>query len=119
MKVAVIGASNKPDRYSYKAVMLLRDKGHEVFPVHPILKDVEGIKVFNSFRSIPEAIDVVTLYVGPSNQDELGDEILQKKPNRVIFNPGTENAQLIAQLREAGIEVLEACTLVMLTTGQF
>ncbi len=119
MKVAVLGASNKPDRYSYKAVMLLKEKGHTVYPVHPTLTEIEGIPVFPSLRRLPAAPDVISVYLGPANQRAIAEEMLQSRPRRVIFNPGAENPDLAARLQAAGIEPLNACTLVLLRTGQF
>lgn len=119
MNVAVLGASNKPQRYSYKAVMLLRQSGHTAYPVHPALKDIEGIPVFGSLRDVPVALDVVTLYLGPANQVNVAEDLLDVRPRRVIFNPGAENPALVDRLLAAGIEPLNACTLVLLKTGQF
>jgi len=119
MNVAVIGASKKTDRYSYKAVMLLKEKGHSPYPVHPAIPAIEDITVFASLRKIPVQLDVVTLYLRASNQERVAEEILQSRPKRVIFNPGTENPPLAERLRMAGIEALDACTLVLLKTGQF
>jgi predicted CoA-binding protein len=65
MNVAVLGASNKADRYSYKAVILLKEKGHTPYPVHPTLTAIEGLPVFASLRQVPAPLDVVTLYLGP------------------------------------------------------
>ena len=119
MKVAVIGASDKQDRYSYKAVMLLKEKGHEVFPVHPRVKEIEGQKVYASVKDIPAAIDTVTLYVGADISSRLEAELLAVHPGRMIFNPGAENRDLASKARGRGIMTVDACTLVMLTTGQF
>ncbi len=119
MHVAVLGASNKPGRYSYKAVMLLKEKGFAVYPVHPLLEEIEGIPVHNALSRIPAALDVVTLYLGARNQQGVMADILASRPRRVIFNPGAENPPFAQTLRDAGIEPLEACTLVMLQTGQF
>ena len=119
MNVAVLGASNKPDRYSYKAVMLLKEKGHALYPVHPTLPVIEGIPVFASLRQVPVSLDVVTLYLAPLNQVNVAEDIVQSRPRRVIFNPGAENPVLAAQLQATGIEALNACTLVLLKTGQF
>lgn len=119
MNVAVVGASNKPDRYSYKAVMLLREKGHTPYPVHPTLQAIEGIPVFASLRQVPVPLDVVTLYLGSANQGHVAEEIIHVRPRRVIFNPGAENPALVERLQAAGIEALNACTLVLLRTGQF
>ena len=119
MKVAVIGASNKPDRYSYKALKLLKEKGHTVFPVNPILKEIEGCKVYPALKNIDGQVEVVTLYLGPANQTALAEQLLEVRPQCVIFNPGTENPELIEKLAAAGIKTLEACTLVLLNTAQF
>jgi predicted CoA-binding protein len=119
MNVAILGASNKPERYSHKAVVLLAEKGHTVFPVHPALAEIDGHPVFKRLADIPTPLDTVTMYVGPALSAGLADEILAAKPRRVIFNPGTENPELEDKLAAGGIEVIQACTLVMLRTGQF
>ena len=119
MNVAIIGASNKPDRYSYQAVMLLAEKGHAPYPVHPSLDKVDVFSVSKTASDIPVQIHTVTVYLSAKNQGSLGDDILKSKARRVIFNPGTENPDEYAGLTSAGIEALEACTLVLLRTSQF
>lgn len=119
MKVVVLGASNKPDRYSYKAVMLLKEHGHIPFPVHPALREIEGIPASASLRALPVKPDVVSVYLSAANQEKIAADILDCGARRVIFNPGAENPELAAKLTAAGIEALNACTLVMLRTGQF
>lgn len=119
MNVAVIGASDKPDRYSYQAVKLLQQKGHKVYPVHQRIKDIEGTPVFASVTDIPDAVDTVTMYVAADISDKLAPSIIALNPKRIIFNPGAENPNLAAQAQAKGIKTLEACTLVMLRTGQF
>jgi len=119
MKVAVIGASNKPHRYSYQAVMLLKEKGYEVYPVHQKIKDIEGIQVYSSITNIADSLDTVTLYVNASISNLIGNDILAKKPKRIIFSPGAENTELEAKARDKGINTINGCTLVMLKTGQF
>ncbi len=119
MNVAVLGASNKPDRYSYKAVRMLRANGHTPYPVHPVLAEVDGLPVSPSLSAITAPIDTVTVYLSPQNQQPIMDELLDSGARRIIFNPGTENPPLAEALRQRGKEVLEACTLVLLTTGQF
>jgi len=119
MKVAVIGASDNPERYSHQAMLLLRQTGHIAYPVHPAAATVAGVPAYVSVTRIPERIDTATIYLAPRNQEKLGDDLINGKLARVIFNPGTENPELEARLREAGIEVREACTLVLLKTGQF
>jgi predicted CoA-binding protein len=119
MNVAVLGASNKPARYSNQAVLLLSEKGHTVFPVHPALAEIDGHLVFKRLSDIPVPVDTVTMYVSPAHSTGLANEILGAHPRRAIFNPGTENPELEAKLAEGGIDVLHACTLVMLRTDQF
>lgn len=119
MNVAVIGASDKADRYSYQAVKLLGEKGHQVYPVHQRIKAIEGMPVFASIKDIPQAIDTVTLYVAADISNSLTNDILACNPKRIIFNPGAENPDLVEMAQARGIKTLEACTLVMLRTGQF
>ncbi|MFZ2955300.1 MAG: CoA-binding protein [Candidatus Ozemobacteraceae bacterium] len=119
MNVAVLGASNKPDRYSYKALMMLKDKGHTPFPVHPSLKMVESFSVHASLKGIPEVIDTITVYLSAVNQKHVEEDILHSSAKRVIFNPGAENKELAERLGKSGKTALNACTLVMLSTGQF
>lgn len=119
LNVAVLGASNKPERYSYQAVKLLAERGHTVFPVHPLLAMIDGLPVFKSLADVPAPLHTVTLYLGPSRSAGMAPEIFAAHPRRVIFNPGAENPELAAQLASAGIEVMDACTLVLLRTGQF
>ena len=119
MNVAVIGASNKPERYSYKAIALLSEKGHKPYPVHPSLPKVEGIPVYSSLRNIPEPIDTISVYLSAENQENIAGDILKSGARRVIFNPGAENPELSDKLKKAGIEAMDACTLVLLKTGQF
>lgn len=117
--VAVLGASAKEDRYSFKAVAALRGQGYAVYPVNPGLKAVQGLTVYPRLADIPVKLDTLTMYLSPERSTALRDEILQAEPRRVIFNPGAENPALAEALRRQGAETLDACTLVMLNTGQF
>ena len=119
MNVAIIGASDKPDRFSYQAVKLLQAKGHRVYPVHQRIKAIEGTPVFASIKDIPDAIDTISMYVAADISDALTADILNCHPQRIIFNPGAENPNLAAQAQSKGIKTIEDCTLVMLRTGQF
>lgn len=119
MNVAVIGASNKPQRYSYQAVVLLREKGHTLFPVNPRLETLDNIPVYKSISAIPEPIDTITVYLSAENQKPIADLILNSSARRVIFNPGAENPELTEKLKHKNIDAIDACTLVMLRTGQF
>ncbi|MEM8955123.1 MAG: CoA-binding protein [Verrucomicrobiota bacterium] len=118
-RVAVLGASDKLDRYSYKAVRLLKQHGHTVIPVHPALSEVDGTPVAPSLAHLSEPIDTLSLYLNPTRSSVLIDEIVALKPGRVIFNPGTESPKLANALEEHNIPHEDACTLVLLKTQQF
>ncbi len=118
--VAVLGASSKRERYSNQAIRLLRDHGHTVLPVNPAQQEIEGLHVIASVDGLmPGQVDTVTMYVSPQHSDALLPGLLRLKPKRVIFNPGAENPRLEQALEKAGIQVDEACTLVLLRTGQY
>ena len=118
MKTLVIGASERTTRYSNLAIRMLRDHGHEVEAVGLREGKVWDVPIQTGQPDIPE-VDTVTLYVGPGRQDNLMDYVVSLKPRRVIFNPGTENPAFEKKLQSAGIQTEEACTLVLLSTGQF
>jgi predicted CoA-binding protein len=118
-RVAVIGASDNPDRYSYKAIQLLKSHGHTVLPVTPKVVELPGLQVHRELDQVPPPVDTVTVYVNPGLVGEMVPAIVRLKPGRVIFNPGTENPEAARQLEAAGIRTEAACTLVLLTTGQF
>lgn len=117
--VAVVGASPKAERYSNKAVRLLREHGHTVIPVNPAQTHIEGLEVAANISALPRSIDTVSMYVSPERSTPLLAELLALHPHRVIFNPGAENPALQSALENAGIATEEACTLVLLRTGQF
>jgi len=117
--VAVLGASPKRERYSNQAVRMLLEHGHAVIPVHPAATEIEGLPVSASLADIGRAVDTLTVYVSPAHSAPLRESILALNPKRVIFNPGTENPSLKNTLDEHGIQTEEACTLVLLHTGQF
>lgn len=117
-KTLVIGASENPDRYSNKAIKALLAHNHQVVAIGLREGQVNGIP-FNSDKILFNEIDTVTLYVGPQNQPEYYQYILNLKPQRVIFNPGTENPEFERMLKSNGIYPEIACTLVLLATGQF
>ena len=99
MNVAVIGASDKPERYSYRVCMLLKEKGHRIFPVHGRITDIEGMTVYPSILDVPQDIDTVSMYVAPDKSSQIAADILQVHPKRIIFNPGAENPDLAEQAR--------------------
>ncbi len=118
-RVTVVGASPIEDRYSNKAMKMLAEYGHETVPVAPKYEEIEGKTVYPSLENVPGDVDTVTLYLGVPRQEKVIDQIIDLKPKRVIFNPGTENPGVYDRLKGAGIKVQEACTLVLLRTGQF
>ncbi|HKP95968.1 MAG TPA: CoA-binding protein [Fibrobacteria bacterium] len=112
-KVAVLGASDKADRYSNMLIKRLRAKGREVFPVNPVLTTIDGLPVYRTLRDLPAGIDVLTVYMNAQRSDLLADAILASGIPRVIFNPGAENGDLAKRLRDKGFRVEEACSLVL------
>ena len=116
--VAVIGASPKPERYSNRAIRLLVELGHEVIPIHPAIAMVEEIEVLPNVTEIEEYVDTVTLYVSEKLSTPMIEQLVELKPGRVIFNPGTENPALQEALEAHGIPTEEACTLILLNTDQ-
>jgi predicted CoA-binding protein len=119
INVLVIGASDKEHRYSNKAIRRLLANNYEVICMHPKIKEIEGLPVYNSFEDMKEQIHTITLYVAQEKSMGMIEEILKIKPKRIIFNPGTENEILQQKAKMEGIEVLNACTIVLLSTGQF
>lgn len=118
-RTLVLGASPNPQRYSYKAVLSLLKKGHPVFPVGLRKGEISGHKILTTPQAV-EDIDTVTLYVGPQNQPGYYDYIINKiQPKRIIFNPGTENEELINLAIENNISVEIVCTLVLLSIGNY
>jgi predicted CoA-binding protein len=115
----VLGASPKPVRYSYQAVKLLADHGYRVIPVHPKVARIDQVPVVHDLKRIQEPVHTLTLYVGDARSRDLIDDIVDLRPGRVIFNPGSESRRLELALRNAGIPFEHACTLVLLRTGQF
>ncbi len=117
-KTVILGATPNPERYAYLATSRLKKAGHEVLPVGNKKGDIEGIVIENGTPQY-EGVDTVTLYLNPDNQKPYYDYILSLKPKRIIFNPGTENWELVRLAKEQGIETEIACTLVMLSIGNY
>ena len=122
--VAVLGASPKAGRYSHMAVLRLKDAGYRVIPVNPAYDVVEGLKSVSTVSDASdtagsEGLETLTLYLAPHHLEPLTEDILKASPGRVIFNPGTESSMLQVALDDAGIPWMEACTLVLLSTGQY
>jgi len=117
--IVVLGASTKPERYANKAQAKLVEHGYHVFPVSRRIEEINGVMSVTSLLDIDVPVDTVTVYLRPEILTTILNELIESSPRRVIFNPGTESAGLASQLVEAGIEVTEACTLVLLSTDQF
>ena len=117
-KTLVLGASQNPSRYSFLAINKLRQKGHPVVAIGRREGSVADVTLIKDKIALND-IDTVTLYLNNKHQQEYHDYILSLKPKRIIFNPGAENPELEKLAEEHGIETMEACTLVLLSTGQF
>ncbi len=112
-KVAVLGASDKADRTSNLLIKRLRVKGHEVYPVNPALTIIDGLPVFKGLADLPPGIDVLSIYMNAQRSDALAEAILASGIPRVIFNPGAENPALAERLQAKGVQVEDACSLVL------
>ncbi len=117
-KTLVLGASDNPMRYSYKAIASLLRNGHAVIAVGNKNSSVMGLTITKDF---PEkgSVHTVTLYLNPRNQRPYYEAIINLQPQRILFNPGAENPELEQLAEDAGIQTMEACTLVLLATGQY
>jgi predicted CoA-binding protein len=117
-KTLVLGATPDASRYAYLAATRLVKNGHDIINVGIKKGEVAGVQIEKP-EVIHTDVDTLTLYIGTHNQPPLYQYILDTKPKRIIFNPGTENTELEKLAQEQGIETIEACTLVMLATGQY
>lgn len=117
-KTLVLGASSNPEQYSHMAVKRLIAAGYPVVAIGKSHITIDGIEVETDKQPF-ENIDTVTLYLNPQRQVDYEDYILSLNPSRIIFNPGAENDRFKLRAEKAGIETLNACTLVMLSTGAF
>lgn len=119
-KTVIVGATTNPSRYAFMAAERLIECSHEIVPVGVKSGEVLGVPILNiGSRPLIKDVNTITLYIGPQHQKEHYEYLLSLKPKRVIFNPGTENAEFEKKVEESGAEALEACTLVMLSTGQY
>jgi len=118
MKTLVIGASLKPERYSNRAVKLLKEYNNEVVAFGLREGEINGVKITKNMDNFTD-VHTVTMYVNPKRQSDLYDYIFSLNPKRLIFNPGTENQEFADLASQKGIEVVEHCTLVMLNTDLF
>lgn len=114
----VLGASDNPSRYSFMAINMLRQQHHSVQAIGRKQATVSDVPIETEKRPL-ENIHTVTLYLNPDHQKDYEAYILSLKPQRIIFNPGTENPAFEIKANQAGIQTIEACTLVLLSTGQY
>lgn len=117
-KTLILGASDNPSRYSYLALNRLRNNGHPVVAIGKKKAKVSDVELDTDRKEFND-IDTITLYLNPANQQQYYDYILSLHPKRVIFNPGAENEEFENILKKNGIQPVEACTLVLLSTGQY
>lgn len=117
-RTLVLGATPNPERYAYLAVMALQKNGFTPLPVGVRQGQINGLDIQEGQPDLAD-VHTVTLYINPARQEAYYDYILGLKPQRLIFNPGTENPELARLAREQGIEVEIACTLVMLSIGVY
>lgn len=117
-KTVVLGASDNPSRYSYLAVQRLTNHQHPVVAIGKKEGRIGNTEIIKEHPAMDD-VDTVTLYLNPTNQVPYYDYILSLKPKRIIFNPGTENDELYDMAKANDIQPIEACTLVMLSTGQY
>ncbi|MGZ4048739.1 MAG: CoA-binding protein [Bacteroidia bacterium] len=117
-KTLVLGASNNPGRYSYLAINALQSKGHDVTAIGKRPGKIGKVEIETTEKEI-DNLDTVTLYLNPSNQKQYYNYIFSLHPKRIIFNPGAENEELSVMAKKRGILPQEACTLVLLSTGQY
>ena len=117
-KTVVLGASQNPSRYSYLAINRLRAHQHPVVAIGRRVGQVADVDISKDHQ-VESDVDTITLYLNPKNQVEYYDYIMSLHPKRIIFNPGTENDDLIRMAKENNIKPVLGCTLVMLSTGQY
>ena len=117
-KTLVFGASLNANRYSNMAMKKLVTHGHEVVAFGLKEGQVDGVKIDVELKPF-EAVDTITLYMNATRQEPFYDYLISLHPNRVIFNPGTENPEFFMRLREANVDFEMSCTLVLLNTNQY
>ncbi len=118
-KTLILGASENPYKYSNMALKKLRAYGHDVTAIGRRNGQVDDVAIVKALPKELDNINTVTVYMNAQNQQEYEAYILSLKPKRIIFNPGAENDSLAKKANDVGIETLEACTLVMLSTNQY
>lgn len=118
-KTLIIGASTSPERYANRAARQLKAHGHDIVMIGRSEGEVAGEPILTGKPTLAHDIDTVTLYLAPQHQPDWYEYVESLQPKRVVFNPGTENPSFAQRLEHRGIEALEACTLVMLSLGNY
>lgn len=119
-KTLIVGATTNPSRYAYYAASMFSERDMEFVPIGIKKGQVFGREILDLKEQPPlNGVHTITLYIGPQHQEEWIDYLLSLKPKRIIFNPGTENPEFFRRAKDQGVEVVPACNLVMLSTGQF
>lgn len=117
-KTLVLGASENPERYSNKAILMLTAHRHEVLAIGNKAGEVNHVPIATAPIATDD-VDTITMYLNATRQKPYYDYILSLKPRRIIFNPGAENEELEDLAKANGIQPIDACTLVLLSTGQY
>ncbi|MCB0754779.1 MAG: CoA-binding protein [Flavobacteriales bacterium] len=116
-KTLIVVVCPKPSRYSYESLLRLKLYVYPVYAYGLREADIMGTPIQTEWPA--EEFDTISLYLNPYRQQDFYDRIIELRPKRVIFNPGTENPHFMDRLEKEGIEVEEACTLVMLSIGNY
>lgn len=117
-RTLVIGATPRMDRYGFKATQILQEHNHEVIPYGVKKGTIGTLEIQNQWPE-KESFDTITLYINKKLQEQYNQKIIDLNPKRIIFNPGTENEELVRMAQKKNIQTLNACTLVLLRTYQF
>jgi len=112
--VAIVGASPKPERYAFQALQRYRARGWTVWPVHPEHRLIGNCPVFPALSALPGRPDIICLYVNPSLGLAMLDDLVAARPRLLWLNPGADSDELVAAVRQRGLYVIQACTLVVL-----
>lgn len=110
--IAVIGASNNPAKYGNRALKAWLETDWTVYAVNPNEDEVEGMTAYDSVLDIPDDVDTATLYVPPKVGLSVADELIAKCVGEVYLNPGSGSPELKQKLEDAGIEAIEACSII-------
>lgn len=114
----VLGASMNPSRFSNICIHTLTENHIPTVAIGLREGDVAGVHILTGLPELDD-IHTVTLYLGPANQKPFYDYIIGISPKRIIFNPGTWNPEFVALARQNQIEIVNNCTLMMISGGYY